>query len=170
MKVKLKGAYIFLIVFISGTLGGGRKAGAVYPMLSEVERIERPRPALFIFLPFSLFLTMVPLFCLQHNSKLSYKTTIRILFARVSEILDISDNDSRVPEVGDQREPIWAEQSAAGYSLLSVVNDLASCKFPKVHGRAFGAAYAVLSFFLRFVIPTIVRLIMRLISTATTVE
>ena len=27
-------------------------------------------------------------------------------------------NVSRVPEVGDQWEPIWAEQSGAGYSLL----------------------------------------------------
>ena len=30
----------------------------------------------------------------------------------------IAYNVPRVPEVGDQREPIWAERSAAGYSLL----------------------------------------------------
>src|SRR6056297_633744 len=97
----------------------------------------------------------------------------RILLVNIFSIhflMGISDNVARVPEVGDQREPIWAKRSGAGYSLLSVVNDLASYKFPKVHGRAFGAAYAVLSFFLRFVIPTILRLIIRLISTAIIVE
>ena len=32
---------------------------------------------------------------------------------------DIAYNVPRLPEVGDQREPIWAERSGAGYSLLS---------------------------------------------------
>ena len=34
----------------------------------------------------------------------------------------IGSNVLRVPEVGDQREPIWAEQSVAGYSLLGTVS------------------------------------------------
>ena len=33
----------------------------------------------------------------------------------------MAPNVLRVPEVGDQRKPIWVERSGAGYSLLNVV-------------------------------------------------
>ena len=43
----------------------------------------------------------------------------------VKSIKKMTSNVPRVPEVGDQREPIWAERSAAGYSLLGDENNVA---------------------------------------------
>ena len=41
------------------------------------------------------------------------------LYSKTSQRPALGDNVPRVPEVGDQREPIWVERSETLYSLLS---------------------------------------------------
>lgn len=53
-------------------------------------------------------------------------------------------NVPRVPEVGDQREPIWAKRSVAGYSLLSAGAGAGLCNSKKLrHGCSLIKAHPV---------------------------